>query len=114
MQKLYIENGTPMRTCHWVYAHGNLDCGTDIICYPKADKFDFRNDRIESVIAVLPDGKEVQAKLFFWHSAPHSKEWETLMKENPVVNCHGLLVAEDDTSAIADAQMKFDERRWHV
>ena len=119
MQKLYVENCDgetyipAEETCHYVYAHGILERKSkyDIVCYPEGETFDFRNDRIEDVIAVLYNGEEHNAKLFFWHSKPHDERSKMYMAKNPVYLCHGLLVAIDDTEALKDAEKKYNERR---
>ena len=119
-QKLYIEgrDGTVCideigKTCHYVYAHGRLErkAGYDIVGYSATQGFDFKNDRIENVIAVLPDGEEVESTLFFWHEEPYDDACKRAMERDPVYGCHGLLVASDDTGYLIDARIKFDERR---
>lgn len=124
MQKLYIEGphyeialeDEYDATCHYVYAHGELmrKAGYDIVSYDKRERFDFKNDRTENVIAVLPSGEEVKAKLFFWHSEPYDTRSARYMKQDPVYRCHGLLVSRDDRAAIEDAKRKYNERRCFV
>ena len=118
MQKLYVENCNhetfaEAKTCHYVYAHGILEEKSkyDIVCYPETETFDFRNDRIEDVVAVMPEGERIDARLFFWHSAPYDEMSRSYMEKHPVYLCHGLLVAIDDTEALKDAEKKYSERR---
>lgn len=121
--KIYIEgfDGTiqingARKTCHYVYAHGSLarKAHYDITDYPAEQGFDFKTDRIEDVIAVLPDGEEVEAKLFFWHNEPDDEYCKRAMERDPVYGCHGLVVASDDKRYLEDAQMKFDKRRSFI
>ena len=122
MQKLYVldrDNKTFIpaeKTCHYVYAHGILEDKSkyDIVCYPESETFDFANDRIEDVIAVLYNGEEYKSKLFFWHSAPYDERSRRYMSEDPVYRCHGLLVAIEDTEALKDAEEKYNERRSFI
>lgn len=119
MQKLYVENYNhetfipAEETCHYVYAHGILSEKSryDIVCYPENETFDFVNDRVEDVIAVLYNGEEYKAKLFFWHSDPYDDYSRRHMERNPIYNCHGLLVAVEDAEALEDAEKKYNERR---
>ena len=124
MQKLYIE-GSDYKlaldreletTCHFVYAHSKLEwkAGYDIVCYNKNDGFDFKTDRVENVIAVLPNGKRVRAKLFFWHGKPYDEMSARYMKQNPVYRCHGLLVSRNDKYGLADARQKYNEKRCFI
>ena len=117
MYKLYIENRDGKtavdapHTAHFVYADGELEnhAGYDIVCCADT-KFNFRDDRIEDVVAVLPDGTEIESKLFFWHELHGSDDlWyermiRRTMAEDPVYCCHGRLVAKTDTAAVNRAQ----------
>ena len=122
MQKLYVENCNhetfvvANMCCNYVYAHGILEekAGYDIVCYPETDTFDYENDRIEDVIAVLSNGEEIKSKLFFWHSAPYNDDERRYMRNHPIFNCHGLIIAENDAEAMKDAQRKYGERRSFI
>ena len=116
MQKLYIANqdyetcAESPRTCHFVYAHGSLEekARFDIVAYSGKDGFDFRTDRIEDVIAVLPDGEEINAKLFFWHDAPYDEDSRIFMERDPVYRCHGRVIACDDTESLREMEKKME------
>ena len=126
MQKLYIEglnaNGDyeafvdSANTCHFVYAHGKLQdlAMYDIVLCAEDDDFDFRKDREEDVIAVLPNGKEVNSKLFFWHDEDHL--WPSRVRHGPqgTWGCHGLVVASDDTEAIQYARERYEQKARFV
>lgn len=112
MQRLYIEsfaedkigpndegyiNYLPdeeLKTCDYVYAHGELErlAGYDIVNYASKDGFDRKTNRIEDVIAVLWDGTEIQAKLFYW----------TDSKKHP--DNHGLVVSVNDKESLEYAE----------
>lgn len=118
--KLYIkdvENNTYQdkgeRTAHYVYADGEIEPGFDIVCYSESDGFDYWNDRIEDVVAVWPDGTEIQARLFFWHSAPSDERARRVMENDPVYNCHGRLVAFSDAEAMAAATELYNKRSMY-
>jgi hypothetical protein len=111
--KLFIENidgkvaTKKPKTAHYVYAHGVLEdvVGYDIVCYNAAtDKFDFRHDRIEPVTAVLPNGNEIPAFLYFWHAAPATESQKEAMRIDPAYRAHGRLVARNDTVAVRHCQ----------
>lgn len=97
--KLFIEgacgnnaaNGK-FETAYWVYAEGKLEemAGRDIVGHLANEIFDYKNDRVEDVIAVLPNGREIKAKLFFW-------------------NAQGRVVAANDKEAIEQVISKMDE-----
>ena len=66
------------------------------------------------MIAVLPNGEEVEATLFFWHSPTDDENEKEMMEEDPVFRCHGLVVASDDKQALEDARMKCEEMRLFI
>lgn len=93
--------------CHFVYADGKLEhmVGYDIVYYSKKDGFNFDTERIEDVEAVLPDGKTVKARLFFWrryHDPAYGRPF-----------C-GYLVDVTDKERLENAQQAFDERRRFI
>ena len=95
--KLYLEDcdhnaaigDEKLRFCNHVYAHGDLEsmAGFDLVNHLKDEPFSYQR-RIEDVTAVLPDGKEVQAKLYCSGTL-------------------GLIVLPDDKDGIRDAESKF-------
>ena len=119
MKKLYVEGANYKTavpapyTTHYVYAHGLLESKAhyDIVCAAE-DDFNFRDDRVEEVVAVLPDGTEMEAVLFFWHEFSETDDIKydvyvlETMKEEPVYRCHGRLVAQCDIEAIEQASRR--------
>ena len=115
MNKLYIvsiddECALPydeIDCCHFVYADGQLEdmVGYDIVCYSEKDGFDFGTERIEDIEAVLPDGKTVKSRLFFW------KRYDDPAYTFPFC---GLLVKATDTERLTNAQKAFDEKRHFI
>ena len=113
MLKLYVEcywNGEyasfiPYSDMTWlghIYAHGELErlAKYDIVDLAKDDKFDFETDRIEDVIAVLADGKEIPSKFFYWKDG----------EGNPRSYHHGFVIKADDTEALEYATKCYEER----
>ncbi len=127
--KLYIEGltkegehidavGEKWETAHYVYADGTLEfkAGYDIVGYSSDDVFDFKNDRIETVTAVLPTGEEVEAILFFWHDLPEVQDDIRYVlnsyreiKRNPVYRCHGRVVEKTDHKRLAMQKRRIEE-----
>lgn len=104
--KIYIEDQshktalgdwTKTERLPFVYAHGRLEkmAGFDLLNISKGEKFD-RTPRTENVTAVLPDGKEVPAQMYFW-VGPND------------IN-RGLVVKNDDYQAEVYAKEKFSKR----
>ena len=132
MMKLYVEGydlgkhehldalGEEWETAHYVYADGILEdmAHYDIVGYSCYDNFDFKTDRTENVIAVLPSGEEVDAVLFFWHELPelcndikYIVSCYRTMKDDPVYLCHGRVVAKKEKENILRWQKRMAEIR---
>lgn len=127
MIKLYPENQNhecfigeypKSRTLNFAYSHGKLEdmVGYDIIRYDTKNHFDRRkNYDGEECIAVLPDGRQVPAKLFYWKTVyVHTTEdWWGKYRQISV-SPHGLIVANDDEDMILFAHNCYKERRRHL
>lgn len=117
MQKLYIEgrnyetaiDSKLLKTCNFVYAHGELQKRAMYDITTCIEEFDYVTDRIEEVIAVLPNGDEIPSRLFFWHSSPDDEADAAYARRNPTYLCHGLVCALSDIEALECAQHAFDE-----
>ena len=96
----------------YVYAHGTLmdAAGYDIVYCTSRKRFNLRKDRIEDVIAILPDGEEIPATLYFWHNVLKNKAQKEAVRIDPACYCHGLVVAKNDTGAMRYAQKCYDEK----
>lgn len=122
--KLYVEGydrekgdyvgaiGDKWKTAHYVYADGELEwrAGYDIVRYSEDDTFDFVTDRIEQVVAVLPDGEELEATLFYWHSAPYDDKSARFAETHPNYLAHGRLVLNSDKKAMNIAKKKYEKK----
>ena len=118
MYKFYIENsdgkhaGTDLRFLNYVYAHGWLDTDGDFL-HEEKDSFDKRrNYDGEPCIAVLPDGTEKEALLFFWKSTHVyiHKLWFCGEHRQICKQQHGLVVDKDDKDSITYAHECFNAR----
>ena len=155
MMKIYIlnqeyENAALKHECFadYIYAHGKLEkfAKFDLCAFEKENKtraeveaeFDYSNDRIENIVAVLPNGEEIPAVLFFWHKHPDLKledvevhSWRKLSKEeelemkkdqlewtveqwrkHPKLYAFGLVVASDDAETLAATKKRFGKTPW--
>lgn len=123
MIKLYVEGprhqfapGAPrLKGIIFVYAHGILGdkAGYDLIAEDANARFDKR--RVingEEVVAVLPDGTEEKALLFFWHSRDvyTHKGWNGEYKQI-YLRPHGLLVAKKDKRGVKYARQCIESRQ---
>lgn len=112
IRRYYIENQdhkTAVKcheTLHFVYAHGILEdlADYDIVVVPTKKDCDL-SERVEKCIAVLPDGREVNATLY---------NWIYRIGADHYVYSHGLLVASDDKEAIEHARKAYKEKRSFV
>lgn len=87
------DNGIPYNLTSFVYLHGQLE---------EENKFDLvaidevpQEDGIYDIEVVLTTGSYKKGKLFFWH--------KDFMQR-------GLIVDNDDTEYLEDAQRKFDAK----
>ena len=140
MKKIYIldkeDNNVSLKQewfADYIYAHGKLaDLAKFDLCAFETE-FDYSNDRIENIVAVLPNGEEVPALLFFWHRYPDLKpedieihswrklsreeeleekkdklEWTIAQwKEHPKLYAFGLVVAADDIETLDATKKRF-------
>lgn len=127
MRKLYIENiehecaipDERLEFLNYAYAHGDLErkVGFDLLSVDRNDHFDKRkNYDGERFVAVLPNGEEVQALLFYWRTVRtyvQKLQCGEIYRQTYVMP-HGLLVAETDIASIEHARKCFNERRTGV
>ena len=117
MIKIYVENQkhecaiekSKLRFVSYAYAHGDLahEAGFDLIRESKNEHFDKRkNVNGEECIAVLPNGREVEALFFFWKAIRvyiHEDHWGEKYRQ-VWVQPRGLLVALTDFKSIVFAR----------
>ena len=128
MIKIYVENqnhecaieNSKLKTISFAYAHGKLErrYHYDIIKEDRLNHFDKRHSiNGEECIAVLPNGKEVKSKFFYWkvvHVRIDGPDWLGETYRHVWVQPRGLLVEENDHEAVKYAQKCFNEKKRYL